>query len=142
MGLLKKVNCDNKEARKIVVSIHEHCASCRRFSPTPARPVVSLPAASEFGEIRTLDLTDVTVGHFRYIFHMIDGFTRFTVSIFLRDKKAKTIIHHMMGSWVANYRRPGKCWSDEAGRLTMTWCTSLGRPSAARRRLAPDTRPG
>ena len=25
----KKVNCDHKEARKIVFNIHEHCATCR-----------------------------------------------------------------------------------------------------------------
>ena len=50
----KKVNCDHKEARKIVFNIHEHCATCRRFSATPTKPVVSLPVASEFGEIMRL----------------------------------------------------------------------------------------
>ena len=75
MGLLKKVNCKNKEAREIVVSIHERCATYKRFSPRTARSVVSLPAASDFGEIVTLVLKEVTVGQFRYILHMIDGFT-------------------------------------------------------------------
>ena len=99
----------------MVASIHESCATCKRFSPTPPRPVVSLPQASDFGEVLTLDLKEVKVGQFRYIFHMIDGFTRFTVSVFLRDKKPETIIHNMMASWVANYGRPGRCWSDVGG---------------------------
>ena len=80
--------------------------------PTPARPVVSLPAAREFGKILMLDLKEVKVRHYHYIFHMIDGFTCFTPSVFLKDKKPKTIINNMMSSWVANYGRPGKYWSD------------------------------
>ena len=44
MGLLKKVNCDDKESRKLVSAIHDNCATCKRFSPTPPRPVVSPPA--------------------------------------------------------------------------------------------------
>ena len=28
MGLLKKVNCDGKEARKIITNSHEYCATC------------------------------------------------------------------------------------------------------------------
>ena len=60
--LLKKVNCDDKEAREIVTNIHEHCETCKRFSPMPARPVVSLPAASKFGAILTLDLKEVQIG--------------------------------------------------------------------------------
>ena len=115
VGLLKKVNCDDKESRKLVTAIHESCATCKRFSPTPPRPVVSLSAASDFGEVLTLDLKEVKVRQYKYIFHMIDGFTRFTVSVFLKDKKPETIIHHLMASWVASYGRPGRCWSDVGG---------------------------
>ena len=61
-GLLKKVNCDDKEARKIVTNIHEHCGTCNRFSAIPARPVVSLLAANEFGTILTLNLKEVKIG--------------------------------------------------------------------------------
>ena len=43
MGLLKKVNCGDKEARDIVTNIHEQCATCNSFLPMPVRPVVSLP---------------------------------------------------------------------------------------------------
>ena len=61
-GLLKKVNCNDKEAREIVTNIHEHCGTCNRFSAIPARPVVSLLAANEFGTILTLNLKEVKIG--------------------------------------------------------------------------------
>ena len=49
--------------------------TCKRFSPTPARPVMSLPAVSEFGAILMLNLKEVKISPYKYIFHMIDGFT-------------------------------------------------------------------
>ena len=58
VGRLRKVNCADKKAKKMVASIHESCATCKRFSPTPPRPVVSLPQASDFGEVLTLDLKE------------------------------------------------------------------------------------
>ena len=64
---------------------------------------MSLPAASKFGVILTLDLKEVKIGPYKYIFRMIDGFTRYTVSIFLKDKKAKTICSVMMSSWLATF---------------------------------------
>ena len=87
LSLLKKVKCSDKETRKMVATIHENCATCKQFTPTPPRPVVSLPVASEFGEVLTMDLKEVKVQNYRYILHMIDAFTRFTVSVFIRDKK-------------------------------------------------------
>ena len=88
---------------------------CKRFSPTPPKPVVSLPATSDFGEILTMDLKEVKVGPYRYIFHMIDAFTRFAASFFITNKTPDTIVSNMCTSWVANYGRPKKCWSDVRG---------------------------
>ena len=67
VGLLRKVNCADEEARKMVASINQSCATYKRFSPTPPRPVVSLPQASDFGEVLTLDLKEVKVGQFREV---------------------------------------------------------------------------
>ena len=106
--LLKKVNCDDKEARDIVINIHEHCATCKRFSPTPAGPLVSLPAASKFGAI----LMKVKIGPYKYFFHMLGGFIPYTISIFLKNKKAKTIINGMLGVWVATFGSLSKGCSD------------------------------
>ena len=86
ISLLKKVKCDDEEAKKTVATIHGRCITCKKFSPTPPRPVVSLPAPSEFGEVLTKDLKEVKVQQYRYILHMIDAFTRLTVSMFIKNK--------------------------------------------------------
>ena len=46
LNLLKKINCLNKETKELLATIH-------------SRPVVSLPPASEFQEVLTLDLKEV-----------------------------------------------------------------------------------
>ena len=94
--LLKEVKSWSPKVKEIVGKIHSRCKTCKLFSPTPPRPVVSLPAASDFNEVLTLDLKEVKVESYKYIFHMIDGFTRLTVSVFLRNKKPETIVHHLM----------------------------------------------
>ena len=58
VGLLRKVNCADNEVKKMEASIHESYATCKRFSPTPPRLVVSLPQASDLGEVLTLDLKE------------------------------------------------------------------------------------
>ena len=57
---------------------------------------------------------------------MINGFTRYTVSIFPKDKKAETIINAMMGNWVATFGRPGKCWSDGGGEFNNDAMCQMG----------------
>ena len=57
--------------------------TCRRFLPTTPKPMVSMPAMSKFGTILTLSLKEVKIGPCKYIFHMIDGFTCYIVSVFL-----------------------------------------------------------
>ena len=114
-SLLKKVHCMDEKTKKMVVTIYDRCITCKQFSTTPPRPVVSLPAACEFNEVLTMDLKEVKVRQYKYIFHLIDAFTRLTVSVFLKDKKAETIIHNFMKSWVASYGRPARVWSDVGG---------------------------
>ena len=61
-GLLKKVNCNDIKTSRMVTEIHETCRTCKRFSQMPPKPVVSLPATRDFGEILTMDLKEVKVG--------------------------------------------------------------------------------
>ena len=46
--LLKNVKCDDKMTRKMVATIQDRCQTCKKFSATPSRPLVSLPPACEF----------------------------------------------------------------------------------------------
>ena len=115
IDLLRKVNCGDAEAKEMLATIHNRCLTCKKFSPTPPRPVVSLPPASEFQEVLTLDLKEVKAEQYRYILHMIDAYTRYTCSVFIRNKKPDTIVHQVMSCWVSNFGRPGKIWTDVGG---------------------------
>ena len=105
--LLKELKVWNAKVKEIVGKIHARCKTCKLFSPTPPRPVVSLPAARDFNEVLTLDLKEVKVQNYKYILHMIDGFTRLSVSVFLRNKNPETIVHYLMRNWFSvGYGRP------------------------------------
>ena len=110
----------------MLATIHKQCKTCLLFSTTPPRPVVSLPIACEFNEVLTMDLKEVKVLQYKYILHMIDGFTRMTMSVFMKDKKADTVIHHFMKNWVTAHGRPKKIWSDVGGEFNNDMMRQLG----------------
>lgn len=126
LDLLRKVKCEDTEAKEMLATIHNRCLTCKKFSPTPPRPVVSLPPASEFQEVLTLDLKEVKAGEQRYILHMIDAYTRYTCSVFIRNKKPDTIVNQVMLCWVANFGRPGKIWTDVGGEFNNDTVRQLG----------------
>ena len=67
---LKSVKCDDKMTRKMVATIHEKCHTCKKFTTTPPRPVVSLPPACEFNEVLTVDLKDAKVQQYKFFLYM------------------------------------------------------------------------
>ena len=58
---MKNVGEESKVTKKAIEKIHQRCMTCKKFSPTPPRPVVSLPAATEFNQVLTMDLKEVKV---------------------------------------------------------------------------------
>ena len=57
---------------------------------------MTLPKASSFNEVVTLDLKEFGS---KYVLWMIDSFSRFIVGKLLSNKKADTIIQAIMDSW-------------------------------------------
>ena len=57
---------------------------------------------------------------------MIDAYTRYTASVFTTKKTLETIVDNMMTTWVANYGRPKKCWSDVGGEFNNDTVQQLG----------------
>jgi hypothetical protein len=95
----------NEKLRKLIVeagqwmdectsslqNIEQNCEVCKIFRRTPSRPVVSLPLADDFNQIICMDLKTWRTG--RYILHMIDAFSRLTVSTFIPNKLPETVIN-------------------------------------------------
>ena len=49
---------------------------------------------------------------YRYILHMIDAFTRFSVSVFLARKDSTSVVKAVMDRWVQPFGRPKRIWTD------------------------------
>ena len=131
--LLEKAQVWSPSVKVCLDKIHEKCKICKQFSQTPPRPVVSLPAACEFNKVITMDLKEVKVKEYKYILHIIDVFTRLTVSVFLKNKQAETVVHHVMKSWVAvGYGAPKKCWSDVGGEFNNNAMREMGEQLGCR----------
>ena len=62
------------------VSAITMCDLCKRYAKTPARPIVGMPMATQFNEKVAMDLKQ---WNGRWILHIIDMWSRYTISVFI-----------------------------------------------------------
>ena len=91
------------ELQKIIDRVIKDCKVCQKFKMTVARIRVTLPKASPFNEVVTLDLKEFGIKHLLW---MIDRFSRFMVGKLLTNKKAEMIINALMDHWCMNLGYP------------------------------------
>ena len=95
--LMKNASAWKPEFEFMLVNISEKCEICKLHIRTPSKPVVALPIASTFNEKVCMDLKKW--GN-KWILHMIDMWSRFSVSFFVDRKRPSDIINKIMASWV------------------------------------------
>ena len=78
---MKDADVWREEFKDDIDKLYEKCQICHQFAKTPTRPVVSLPMANKFNDKVVLDLKIWKGG--KYILHMIDMFSRLSVSVFI-----------------------------------------------------------
>ena len=88
-----------EEFKDDIDKLYEECQTCCQFAKTPARPVVSLPMVNKFNDKVALDLKIWKGG--KYILHMIDMFSRLSVSVFIERKHPREVVDKIMWYWVA-----------------------------------------
>ena len=114
--LLKDAKSWKEEFNVIVDEIYSNCTTCEVFKKTPDRPVVAMPEANEFGELLVMDLKSWKKV---YILHMIDAFSRFSVSVVIREKTPQMVAHHFLTKWVgAGYGLCKKMKFDNGGEFS------------------------
>ena len=111
-NLLKDANKWKDEYLPLINKLHDGCEACKLHAKTLPRPIVALPAACEFSEVLTMDLKECNYNSYHYILHMIDAFTRYSVSVFLRRKEATLVVQAVMSKWIAIFERPKRIWTD------------------------------
>ena len=79
------------ELMNVIHRVVNDCKVCQKFSKSVARLRVTLPKATSFNEVVTLDLKEFCS---KYVLWMIDSFSRFMQGKLLSNKKADTIIMH------------------------------------------------
>ena len=73
--------------------IYSSCNTCKLYGKTPARPVVSMPMATRFNEKVAMDLKSWKG---KYILHMIDMFTRLSISVFINRKTPEEVVENVL----------------------------------------------
>ena len=75
----------------------ENCEICKRYKKPPPIPIVGLPLATTLNECVAMDLI-VIKG--KYVLHLIDVFTRFSLGCVRNSKKQEVITDAIMKIWI------------------------------------------
>ena len=85
------------------------CQVCAVESKRKSLPKTSIPRASNFNQLVTLDLKYNTKYSNKssepYILYIIDAFTRYKAALFIPDKKSTTIIEAFLTNWIRIFGR-------------------------------------
>lgn len=111
-ALLKDAGAWQEQYETTLTDIESTCELCKMYAKTPPRPVVALPMAHEFNEKVAMDLKQYEG---LWILHMIDMWSRYTVSIFIKRKRPKDVIDGMMRHWVGVFGVMGALFTDNGG---------------------------
>ena len=98
-----------------MAEIEEKCELCKVYAKTPSRPIVGMPMATKFNEKVSMDLKH---WNGRWILHIIDMWSRYTVSIFIDRKKPSYIIDALMTHWIGKFGIMGALMTDNGGEFS------------------------
>ena len=114
--LLKDAGAWNEVCREDLDDIYRKCELCRVYKRTPDRPAVALPMANSFNDVVSMDLKKWGD---KWILHLIDMFSRFSVSVFISRKRPCDVIDKIMTCWVgAGFGVMGSILTDNGGEFS------------------------
>ena len=96
-------------------NIISQCVGCIKKKRNPAKPVVGLPMAKEFNEKVAIDLKK---WNNKYILHMVDMFSRLTISCFIERKTPREVIDKIMEKWIGYFGVMRFILNDNGGEFT------------------------
>ena len=115
IDLLKDAKIWKSEYKYTLENIIKNCEICQRFSKVRPRSIVSLPLARSFNEVVSLDLKHWEAG---YILHIIDVWSRYTMSIYISKKQPQLVIDSLMKRWIAVFGTMKSLITDNGGEFT------------------------
>ena len=113
--LIEKANKLTDEVKKHIEHVELHCETCKKNQRAKPRPAVALPRASKFNQVVSLDLKEYPDGKNKYIFYLVDLFSRLTVGSLIPNKKPSTVGAGILKKWIAPMGRMDTIHSDRGG---------------------------
>ena len=114
-----KAGIVDKEYMNLIDDVTEKCEICPKWKKTPSRPIVSLPMATEFNETVAMDLKIWNKEKHIYILHLIDLFTRFSISTIITSKDCQVVVDKVMQCWIGTgLGTPEKFLVDNGGEFS------------------------
>jgi len=107
----------------VLDEIYANCDRCKQFARTPSRPVVALPMARSFNEKVAMDLK---YWNGRWILHLIDMFSRYTISVFVHRKDSTTILCAIIDNWIGYFGIMQGIFTDNGGEFRNDELRELG----------------
>lgn len=114
-ALMKDAGIWAAEYQSIVDDIYSCCDLCKRYAMTPARPVVSLPLANNFNDKVAMDLKQWGD---KWILHIIDMWSRFSVSTMLDRKRPSDVIDNVVRHWIGVFGVMKSILTDNGGEFS------------------------
>ena len=111
-SLLKDAEVWQENYEETLAQIEEKCELCEIYAKTPSRPIVDMPMATKFNEKVAMDLKQ---WNNRWILHIIDMWSRYTVSVFIDIKKPSRVIDTLMTHWIGKFGVIGLLMTDNGG---------------------------
>ena len=107
-----KIWNDNKLLLKEIDLISQNCQVCKRYKKSPPTPIVGLPMSSTFNECVAMDIISLEG---KYILHLIDMFTIYSVACVRNTKGQNAITDAIMKTWISYFGKPQKMIADNGG---------------------------
>lgn len=85
--------------KPLIDDIYKRCEICAVYSRAKPSPIVALPMAEDFNDCIAIDLKQWRPG--LWILHMIDMFSRYTMSSFVSRKTPTVILEALVKDWIS-----------------------------------------
>ena len=115
VGLIKDSGAWRADLEEVITKVYDDCRSCKEFKRKPDKPAVSLPMASTFNQVVTMDLKKWGT---EYILYIVDMFSRYSMSVFINRKLPRCVIDKLMLNWVSIFGVMKTMFYDNGGEFT------------------------
>ena len=123
--LISNSNKMNDDVEGYLEEIEDNCRSCKRNRIAKPKPAASLPRASAFNQVVTIDLKQHEQNNYKYIVYLVDMFSRLIVGSFIKDKNPSTVGERIMEKWISVFGRMYTLHSDRGGEFCCTELTDV-----------------